>query len=105
MQYFVREIEGQYMSWCDLFPEGACHSDRFDTPEEALTSLINQEIPDFKKFLQEKATLWTRQELFVLYTKVHESLEGRYDLDGIDLYDIEAALVSYSNLLHDLKDR
>ncbi len=37
-------------------------------------------------------TLTTDKELSEIIAKVHESIEGRYDLDGLDLHNIQALL-------------
>ena len=43
---------------------------------------------------------WSNQELTELYTKCHEALEGRYDLSGEDLYNLEVLVSQIRNYLY-----
>ena len=40
---------------------------------------------------------FTKEEIQNLISKLHESCEGRYDLNGQDLHEIHALLNEYSN--------
>jgi len=52
MKYIIELYEGQYTCYCDQHPEGACHSNFYNTPQEALTAFIEYDLPEWEGFIK-----------------------------------------------------